>query len=429
MYYPSLAQVKELKDKGNIVPIYREVMADTETPVSAYRKVAHEPYSFLLESVEGGERLARYSFIGTEPYLVLKLHNGIAYARQNGYKQTLAFRDPLKTIESYLSAYQLVETPDLPRFCGGAVGYISYDAIRYFEDIDMQAADGFRMPDAVFMFVDTLLVFDHLKHKIKIVSHVHLDGDVQEAYEEAVARIERLAARLGDKESQPPYPPYQGDFLEVPPDKGDLGGSDGRPTPLAPLVRGEPIVSFSNPPQADHAPAGANEYHPVSEQPVFRANVEQADFEAMVQRAKEYVRDGDIIQVVLSQRLARPTPASPFNIYRALRSINPAPYMYYLHLDEFDIAGASPELLVRVEDGVVTTHPIAGTRTRGATAAEDAALAAELQADEKERAEHVMLVDLGRNDVGRVSVPGTVGVTQLMGVERYSHVLPRVSPL
>ena len=363
MYHPTLEQVRGMVGRGNLVPIYREIDADLETPVSAYLKVARPPYSFLLESVEGGERLARYSFIGTEPYTVLNTGTG-PHDRI----------DPLIPIKAEMDKYRLIPIPDLPRFHGGGVGYLAYDIIRYFEPrVPEPPRDFLGLPEARFMFNDTLLVFDHLRHTIKVVSHVHLDGDTDMAYREAIEKIDRIADRLS--------------------------------SPL-------------EPPQATK-PAGFSA--PVS------SNFTQEDYEAAVERAKEYIVAGDIIQVVPSQRLARKTDAHPFQIYRALRSINPSPYMYYLHLDDFYIVGASIETLVRVEDGSVVTHPIAGTRPRGGTAEEDASLEEELRSSEKQRAEHIMLVDLARNDVGRVSLPGTVQVTQLMDVERYSRVMHLVS--
>jgi anthranilate synthase component 1 len=382
-YIPSLEQVKTLAGKGNITPVYREIFADLETPVSAYLKVCRdEPHSFLLESVEGGERLARYSFMGYNPYLTLRLDKGVANARQHGYKQSINYDDPLQVISSYLRAYELVEIPELtkelPRFYGGAVGYLTYETVRYFEKLPSPENDGLGIPEGIFVFCDTVLVFDHLKRRIKIVSHVHLDGSDQEieaSYKDAIARIEKQVERL-----EGPLP------LEL--IKGKMEGfSDGAVT----------------------------------------SNVTKEQYIERVEKAKEYIRAGDIIQVVPSQRLSRPTSAKAINLYRALRAVNPSPYMYYLHFPEVDIIGASPELLVQVENGVVSTHPIAGTVRRGNSDEEDRELGVTLAADEKERAEHVMLVDLGRNDIGRVSVPGTVKVTQLMDVERYSHVMHLVS--
>jgi anthranilate synthase component 1 len=360
MYYPTLAEVRRLKNHGNLVPVCCDIRADLETPVSAYLKIARGNYSFLLESVEGGERLARYSFIGTEPLLILK----------TGNEKTV---DPLILVEKELAQFRPVSIAGLPRFHGGMVGYLSYEVARHFERLPCPVQDPQRLPESVLMLADTLLVFDHVTHKIKVVSHAHLDGDVDTAYQEATRKIDDLVNRLEQ-------PMHSEAPKNAPPDKSDVS-----------------------------------------------SNFSPVEFEAIVCKAKEYIYAGDIIQTVLSQRLARRTTANPFVIYRALRSINPSPYMYYLHLGDFYIAGASPELLVRVEDGTVSTHPIAGTRRRGKDAAEDLALEEELKNDEKERAEHIMLVDLGRNDIGRISEPGTVELAQLMDVERYSHVMHLVS--
>jgi anthranilate synthase component 1 len=359
MYYPELAEVKKLKAKGNLIPVYHEMVADLETPVSAYLKIAQGDYSFLLESVEGGERLARYSFIGTEPSLVIKT------GRENPV-------DPLTLIEKEFQHYRPVPVSGLPRFHGGIVGYLSYEVARYFEKLLAPDNDPHDLPESVLMLADTLLVFDHLTHKIKIVSHAHLDGDIEQAYAEATAKIDRIVARLKQPVRIDPPPPATADSPVVP-------------------------------------------------------NLSQSEYEKLVTRAKEYIFAGDIIQAVLSQRLSKPTNASPFAIYRALRSINPSPYMYFLHLGDCHIVGASPELLVRVEDGIVSNHPIAGTRPRSSNPDRDLELARELLNDEKERAEHIMLVDLGRNDIGRISQPGTVSVTQFMDIERYSHVMHLVS--
>ena len=361
--------------QGNLIPVYREIMADVETPVSAYLKIARGPYSFLLESVEGGERVARYSFIGTEPDRVVR--TGVRGAPESGAAETVDHGDvdPLLPIERELSGLRPVAVEGLPRFHGGAVGYLSYEAVRYFERLPAPAPDPNALPESVFMLTDNLLVFDHLRRKIKVVSHVRVDGDVDAAYADAVDRIDRIVDRLN--------------------------------TPLDAPV----IVSPSKP-----SSAGA-----------FDSNMTMAEYEGIVNRAKRYIVDGDIIQTVLSQRLSRRVEAHPFDIYRALRTINPSPYMFYLDLDGFQIVGASPEMLVRVEGSTVATNPIAGTRPRGASEEEDAKLAEELKSDAKERAEHVMLVDLGRNDAGRVSKPGTVEVEQFMEVERYSHVMHLVS--
>jgi anthranilate synthase component 1 len=350
--------------------LYAEVPADLETPVSAYLKVARGRYSFLLESVEGGERLARYSFIGTEPYRTLRSGDSIS-----GDGRSV---DPLLEIEAELARFKPVTLPDLPRFTGGAVGYLGYEVVRYFEPrVTTAAEDPLGLPEAVFLFTDTLLVFDHLRHKIKVVSHFRLDGDIEASYWQAAWRIEELVGRL-----------------EKPLDRLPYRGADGSTAPRPDLIS---------------------------------SNMTREEHRAAVLKAKEYIIAGDIIQVVLSQRFQRPTTAHPFDVYRALRTINPSPYMFYLDLGEMQLVGTSPEMLVRVDDGKIDYHPIAGTRRRGQDPAEDLALEAELLEDEKERAEHVMLLDLGRNDVGRVSEPGSVEVTQIMDVERYSHVMHLVS--
>jgi anthranilate synthase component I len=365
---PTLEEAKSMAGHGNFCPLYCEVPADLETPVSAYLKVARGRYSFLLESVEGGERLARYSFIGTEPYRILRSGEGIGGDGTRG--------DPLLAVENELSRFKPVSVPGLPRFTGGAVGYLSYEVVRYFESRVPEAGnDVLRMPESVFLFTDTLLVFDHLQHKIKVVSHFRLDGDLDAAYRQAAWRIEELVGRLETSLSQLPYRAAAGE------------------------AAGQAVASNMTP-----------EHHA-----------------AAVRRAQEYIVAGDIIQVVLSQRFQRPTSVHPFEIYRALRTINPSPYMFYLDLGEAQLVGTSPEMLVRVEDGKIDYHPIAGTRPRGSTTEEDSALERELVDDEKERAEHVMLLDLGRNDVGRVSDPGSLEVPQVMDVERYSHVMHLVS--
>ena len=364
MYRPTLEQVEKMADRGNLVPIYREINADLETPVSAYLKIARPPYSFLLESVEGGEHLARYSFLGTEPLKVIKTGPG----------QEHGAVDPLKPIEREMSRFRVVPIPELPRFSGGVVGYLSYEAVNYFERLPSPEADSLMLPESVSMLTTTFLIFDHVRHKIRVVSHVHLDGDVEGAYGEAVGRIDELVRRLETP-------------LRLPAHESAAEGRTDRVT----------------------------------------SNMTQEQYMGMVERVRRYIVDGDVIQVVPSQRLARPTAAHPFQIYRALRAINPSPYMYYLDLDGFYLVGASPEMLVQVIGREVTTHPIAGTRPRGATPEEDLALEQELRTDEKERAEHIMLVDLGRNDIGRVSEPGTVRVTSLMEVQRYSHVMHLVS--
>ncbi|MEJ5222035.1 MAG: anthranilate synthase component I [Tepidiforma sp.] len=368
MLRPTLEEVRQLaaSGQGNLVAVYREVTADLETPVSAYLKVATGPYSFLLESVEGGERLARYSFIGTQPYRVLRTGPGREWEG-----------DPLVPVEQELARFRQIMTPGIPAFTGGAIGYVAYDAVRHFEPrVHPPEADEIGIPEAMWLFTDAMVVFDHLRHTIKVIAHCRLDGDIDAAYRQAAFQIDAIVERLNSPTVRLPH------------------------QDIAAVLRTNG--------QAE-------------------SNVGREGYELMVEKIREYIIAGDCIQVVPSQRLRRPTAVHPFNIYRQLRTINPSPYMFYLDLGDFQVVGASPELLVRVEDGVVTTHPIAGTRPRGATPEEDDRLAAELLADEKERAEHIMLVDLGRNDIGRVARPGTVRVDSLMHIEKYSHVMHIVS--
>jgi anthranilate synthase component I len=363
MYRPTLEKIKLLKARGNLAPVYREINADLETPVSAFLKIARGNYSFLLESVEGGERLARYSFLGTEPSKVIK-------TGCNGQNKV----DPLAVIEQEFKQYQSIHLEGLPRFHGGMVGYLSYEVAGYYEKLPTAPEDPLNLPESILLLADTLLVFDHLTHKIKVVSHVKLDGDIEKSYKEATFKIDELVERL----KQP----------------------------------------VNEPAKTSQAPTGDSR---------TTANVSQNEYEDMVRQMKQHIFEGDIFQGLPSVRVVRPTKADPFTVYRALRSINPSPYMYFLHLDDIYIVGSSPEMLVRVEDEVISYHPIAGTRPRGQDSAEDKILEEELKNDEKERAEHLMLVDLGRNDVGRISQPGSVKVTQFMEIEWYSHVIHMVS--
>jgi len=367
MYHPTLEEFRGLKKQGNLVPVYREIAADTETPLSVFLKVRRGDYSFLLESVEGGEQAARYSFIGTEPYRLFSTREGDKI-------------DPLHIIAEELAKHKLVPVSGLPDFCGGAVGYLGYETVRRFEQLPSPDSDPLALPESVFMFVDSLLIFDHAKNKIKIVSHARPDGDLDSAYQAATKKIDELVKRL-----------------EQPLD----------PQPTAPKA-----------PKAIDAPA---------EPAQISSNFTREEFEASVEKARQYIIAGEAIQIVLSQRLSRHTSARPLNIYQALRDINPSPYMFFLDLKDFQLIGSSPEILVKAINGAVTTRPLAGTRPRGKNKAEDARLEKELRNDEKERAEHIMLVDLGRNDIGRVSLPGTVGVSELMEVERYSHVMHLVT--
>ncbi|MCP4164338.1 MAG: anthranilate synthase component I [Chloroflexi bacterium] len=376
MYQPTLDDVRNLASQGNLIPIYRVLPADLETPVSVYLKLRQAGQSsFLLESVEKGEQLGRYSFIGVDPPLSLTLRGqhvtvgGAGGAVLEGFDR----EDPLAELSNILHQRNPIAVPDLPSFTGGAVGFWGYDIVRHFERLPETAEDELDLPDAIFLLADNLVIFDHVKHRLILLANARLDSDITAAYADAVARIEKIAAQLA--------------------------------RPLAPPVL--PDVSNGN---------------------EWASNKSQDEYEAMVGEAKEYIAAGDIFQVVLSQRLSRPTRADPFAIYRALRMTNPSPYMFFLDLPgKLRLIGASPEMHVRLEEGQAQVHPIAGTRWRGETPEADARLAEELLADPKERAEHVMLVDLGRNDLGRVCKYGTVEVPLMMAVERYSHVMHIVS--
>ncbi len=379
---PTLEDVLALKAKGaggNVVPISREINADLETPVSAYLKIARGPYSFLLESVEGGERIARYSFIGTEPYDIIKTGPG----------QPGGPVDPLGPIESALKNLKVVPGFESPRFDGGAVGYLSYESVGHFERLPSPDLDPLGLPESVFMLCDTYLVFDHVRHRIRIVSHARLDGDVAGSYESAAAKIDEIAERLS----------------------GPLKSS--------------PVNGMTDPAVVAESRAGSEALEIAGVG--VTANMSRDYYDSALAKIIDYIVAGDCIQVVISQRFSAATSAAPLDVYRAMRGINPSPYMFFLNLDGFQIIGSSPEMLVRCVDGEIDYHPIAGTRPRGATDDEDESLAEEMLGDEKESAEHIMLVDLGRNDVGRVSEPGSVEVTQLMDVERYSHVMHIVS--
>ncbi|MCC7355537.1 MAG: anthranilate synthase component I [Anaerolineae bacterium] len=376
MYYPTLEQVRSLSAQGNFVPVYRELPADLETPVSVYLRLRGQGPSFLLESVEQGEQIGRYSFLGTQPTMTLTAH-GDRVILGGGAGASLAEHqgDPLQVLADVLARRRSVSLPGLPRFTGGAVGYLGYDLVRFMERLPATAPhDLAAIPDAIFLFADQLVIFDHVRHRLLVMTNARLEGDLTSAYAEAVSRVDALVARIRN-----------------------------------PLVPPAPAVT--------------------SDGNGWESNFTQAGYEAAVCRAKEYIAAGDIFQVVLSQRLRRRTRADSFTIYRALRMLNPSPYMYYLELPgDVRVVGSSPEMLVRLEEnGRAELRPIAGTRKRGATPEEDAALAAELRSDPKERAEHVMLVDLGRNDLGRVCQYGSVSVPELMVTEHYSHVMHLVS--
>jgi anthranilate synthase component I len=377
MLHPSLEEFKQKAKQGNLIPVYREILADMDTPVSAFQKIDDGRHSFLLESMEGGEKWARYSFLGSGPSVVVRSFGRTVEVTRDGKTKTSSFeRDPLEVIKEVLSDYTPVPDPSLPRFYGGAVGFMGFDTVRFFEDLRSREKEGLGIPDIFFMITDTLVVFDNITHMIKVVSNAHVKGrSVTAAYREATRKIYSLVRKL---------------------------------------KRGR---SKSNVRRAGETPAR----RPLT------SNFTQPQYEQAVLRAKEYIKAGDIFQVVPSQRFQTAISAEPYEIYRALRLINPSPYMYFLRCGDATVVGASPEVMVRLEGTNIDLRPIAGTRRRGATEEEDAALAEELLADPKERAEHIMLVDLGRNDVGRVSDPGSVHVSELMVIERYSHVMHIVS--
>ncbi|MFP6678562.1 MAG: anthranilate synthase component I [Dehalococcoidia bacterium] len=394
MYTPTIEQFKVLAKDSNTIPVYREISADLETPVSAYLKVARGPYSFLLESVEGGENLARHSFIGAEPLEVLTTGPG----RPEGEM------DPLDLLKARLAKISYAKLPGLPYFSGGAVGYVSYDAIKYFEPRVPQASGrGVDVPESAFMLADGLLIFDHVQHKISVVAHAFVKGDIEAAYREATEKVETLVNRL-----QGPLPRHAYRRMSAA-DTGVRSGEGG-------ADYGD-VIDLSEPDSASQNGVGYE----------AKSNMSRENYDHMIEVGKKNIYDGEVIQVVLSHRMSRRTDVLPFDLYRSLRAVNPSPYMFYINLDEFQLVGASPEMLVQVIDGTMALHPIAGTRRRGTTPEEDLGLEIDLLQDEKERAEHVMLLDLGRNDVGRVCKAGSVKVSQMMDVERYSHVMHLVS--
>ena len=350
---------------------------DLETPLSFFKRLERDRYSFLLESVEGSERWARYSFLGTQPHCIFKARGNRVEIIENGKSKTLVSDAPLKLLEELLRGYQTVTVSGVPPFFGGALGYVAYNAVEQFHEIASDKKDPLGMPEIFFLFVQTLIAFDNLKHTIKIIDNVRVDEetDLRRAYEQATRRIEKAVSSLQKK-------PRGIEPRDVSEGKGE------RP---------------------------------------FRSNLTREGFQKIVSKAKEYIKAGDIIQAVLCQRLETETATDPFEIYRALRFINPSPYMFYLELEDFRIIGSSPETMVRLTGDTIELRPIAGTRRRGSTAEEEKALEADLLSDPKERAEHIMLVDLGRNDVGRVARVGTVEVNELMAIERYSHVIHIVS--
>jgi anthranilate synthase component 1 len=384
MYTPSREAFVAAATTGNLIPVYRELLADGDTPVSAYSALGAGEHSFLLESVVGGSTWAAYSFVGVAPRAIVRWQAGVArvtwFDVDGGGEAKVAewpTNDPTAALAEVLSDMRPVTVPGLPRFWGGAVGWIAYDCVRAFEDLPARARPALELPPLYMVITDTLLVFDNLRQTLKVVAtpYVQRPERAEAAYDNACARIDKIIATLRAPRS-----------------------------PLPTLVPPSP----SDPAPATLPPSSST----------------RAEYCAAVERVKEYILAGDAFQVVLSQRFAEPAAgARPLDVYRALRVINPSPYMFHLEFPEARVTGASPETLVRLSDGRVEVRPIAGTRPRGATAAEDDRLATELLADPKELAEHLMLIDLGRNDVGRVAKVGSVHVSERMVVERYSHVM------
>lgn len=372
-FYPDFDRFRELAGGGiNVVPVWASVLSDTLTPVTAYASLAGaSTHSFLLESVIGGEKIGRYSFLSADPVLTFDARGEALAISEGDQTRKLTCADPLNELQAIMGRYRSVHLPELPRFLGGVVGYAAYDMVRYYERLTGPGEDDRGLADLLFGLYPDVVVFDHVTKTIKVVSNAMIDDDPRAAYGRACERIERMLDRLGS--------PVTLGMAAV-----DLG--------VEPALR-------------------------------FTSNVERSAFEGAVDRCKEYIRAGDIFQVVLSQRLAVHTQADPFSIYRALRVINPSPYMFHLRSPQCTLVGASPEVMCRVEEGLVTNRPLAGTRRRGRTEAEDKALEKDLLDDPKERAEHIMLVDLGRNDVGKVCELGSVDLTEVMAVERYSHVM------
>jgi anthranilate synthase component 1 len=378
---PTFEEFRALASAAGVVPVWREFLFDVDTAVTAYAKLARPPFGFLLESVVGGEQWARYTFLGSRPSAAWRLLGGEVHWWTPGSGWTpVQAADPLEDLASRLASREPAQVPGLPRLWSGAVGYFAYDIVRQIERLPNAPPDDLGVPEALFLFTDIVLAIDNLKGRAMAIAAVPVERglapeELRRRYDEASAKTQGLVRELGTAEG-----------------------------PSALELLPEP-----------------------SSDPPFRSSTTREAFEGAVERIKEYIRAGDAFQVVLSQRLAVELRARPFDLYRALRSLNPSPYLYFLELDGVTLVGSSPEVLVRLEDGTVTVRPIAGTRPRGRTPEEDRALAAELAADEKELAEHRMLVDLGRNDVGRVAEFGSVEVPDLMVVERYSHVMHLVS--
>jgi anthranilate synthase component 1 len=381
MYTPEISEILHLSKSYNLIPVTRHLLADTETPIRVFQHLAKEPYAFLLESVEGGVKWARYSFLGTNPFMLITAKHGVTKL-QKGSSITTTTEKPIEVLKSQLSQFRSPKLSEFPRFTGGAVGFFGYDLLQYYEKCNPHQIDDLQMNDIQFMFCDQVIVFDHFLQQLKIIANIHIEPnmtelEIRKAYQETCHKIELTLARLKE-----------------------------------PLTEDAAI------------------FRPIVAEPELtdiHSNLSKETFIENVKKAKEYIRSGDIFQVVLSQRFELETTVSPLHVYRVLRTMNPSPYMYVLKMDQEYIVGTSPELLVRVEEERVETRPIAGTRPRGKTKLEDDQYELELKADQKECAEHLMLVDLGRNDIGRVSEYGSVKCDSFMEIERYSHVMHIVS--
>lgn len=376
-----LQNIKSLSSQYNLIPIVRSIMADTETPIRLFKQFAKKPYAFLLESVEGGVKWARYSFIGTDPFLLLYGKNGQMIFEEQGV-QSVHQEKPLELLKAKMRKFRTPKLSQLPPFTGGAIGYFGYDLLQYYEQLPAHRLDDLNMNDVHFMFCNQIIVFDHLTQQLQIVSNVHIpegatDAQIEQQYTLTLAKIDKLIIDIRQSNVSMDIPTGA---LNLDPDLGEI-----------------------------------------------ESNVTKEQFIQNVEQAKEYIKAGDIFQVVLSQRFSIETTIDPLHVYRVLRIMNPSPYMYYLKMNDEVIVGTSPEALVKVADGKVETRPIAGTRPRGATVEEDKRLELELLADEKEKSEHLMLVDLGRNDIGKVAKFGTVKCDSYMEIERYSHVMHIVS--
>ncbi|MCI0377964.1 MAG: anthranilate synthase component I [Gemmataceae bacterium] len=376
MHRPALDEFLALAKGHSLVPVYRQLIGDTLTPVTAFRKIQDGAWSFLFESVVGGERVGRYSFVGAGPFLRFQACDRRVEIEHvaSGKIEKRTHADPLRLLEERLGQERAPSLPGLPRFLGGAVGYAGYDTVRYVERLEKPPVDDRGLPDLSFAFYDRMVIFDHINKTLAAVAHAHVDrADPKKSYREACARVDALVQKL---QTAP----------------ADL-------------------------PLTDIAPGGTARRN-------YESNFAPGQFERIVEKAKEYILAGDVFQVVLSQRLKTTTTANPFDVYRTLRVVNPSPFMFYVQAGpELALVGSSPEIMVRVEGDLATIRPLAGTRRRGKNEDEDRQLAEELLADPKERAEHIMLVDLGRNDVGRVARYGTVQIADVMSVERYSHVM------